>query len=165
MVATVGGGQITLGDVNHRLDAVLALDRLHGGPVLDPLRPADQPAIRQRQADVLQGLIDGTLLMDAARQAGLEPDKTAADQEIDSLTRAAGSGEKLAAELARNGVTVDDVRSLVEDDTLAGRYVARVLVPKEKGLSVDDAAARWLDAERARRGVKVLVSLDGQPSA
>lgn len=156
VAAVLDGQKITMREVNHRVDVLLALDQLDSGAVLDPLRSADQAELKQRQQYALDDLINGRLLADAARAANLKPDSTSVEHALVTLASEAGGSDALAAELAKHGVTIDDVRALAEEQSLAGTYADQTIAPNADSTTIQNKVGKWLDAERARRGVKVL---------
>lgn len=159
-VAMIGDRTIRMGDLNHRVDVLLALDRLHSGVVLDPTRPADRAELEQRQSQALMTLIDETLLAETAGKSGIRVDPDAIDQEMARLTTQAGGSDALAAELATHVVMVEDVRALFEKGFLANAYVDQVILPNVQCDSPGDPVRVWLSAERLRRGVKILQQPD-----
>ena len=154
--ATIGDRTIRMGELNHRVDVLLALDRLHSGVVLDPARQVDQAELQQRQSHDVMTLIDEALLAEAAGKSGLRVDPDAIDQEMARLTTQGGGGDSLAAELATHGVVVEDVRALFERGFLANAYVDQVILPNAQDDSPRDPLRVWLNAERLRRNVKIL---------
>jgi len=161
VVATIGGVPLFRGaDLDHRLDVVLAIDRLTTGRVLDPTRPADQAEIADRRTYALGNLIDEFLLVEAADRAQVSAPETQVEAEVARLSTAAGGASDLARELAAHGVTPADVRQVFTRGAIARTFIDEHVLSARTVGPPDQAVRAWLDAELARRGVVSTVPAD-----
>jgi hypothetical protein len=145
-------------DVDRRLDLLLALEQLDTGPVLDPSRAADAAEIQQRRQLACRNLIDELLLVDAATNAGFEFDAAAVEAEMQRVAERAGGPHQLERDLHQHGVTIDDMRVLFLRGALAQQYGEDRVLSAETVGPPEEAIRAWLDAERTRRGVRVVDS-------
>jgi len=154
VVATIGGVPLFRGaDLDHRLDVVLAIDRLTTGRILDPARPADQAEIADQRTYALGNLIDEFLLVEAADRAQISAPETQVEAEFARLSTAAGGASDLTRELAAHGVTPADVRQVFTRGATARTFIDEHVLSARTVGPPDQAVRAWLDAERARREV------------
>ncbi len=126
IVAVVDDEPILLSDVENALAEEIYLMRIRGENVSE-----DSATISNLREQVLEKMIDRKVVVVKAREMGIEVTRTeiqdAIDKWIEDMTRAAGSEEAFTAELAREGLTLQDLRLRyrkdIEEQLLVNRFM------------------------------------------
>ncbi len=126
VVLTVNGTELHAADVSMMMGSIQQEVRRSGGTISqDDLVKA-----------ATQRLIEQTLLDQEARRRGLKPDEARVGKVFDQAVRSAGGPEKLEAELARAGMTPQDLRETFDNVDLVRVMIDRDIRPK---ITVTDA--------------------------
>ena len=100
------------------------------GNLSNQLHRMGQQADQQQLIQMAAGrVIDGKLLAQAARKAGLQPDEQRIQDSIASIEKQSGGAERFADSLAQAGMTVEEFTAMLRDMDLAQAYVEKKIRP------------------------------------
>jgi len=138
-VAIVNGEVITEGE----LEREVAIGRVLF-PLLQGIPVDNKPETLQRmRSDLLSSLVDELLLVQAAREAGLEVTDAEVDDRLNEILSQTGlSKEELTERLVSVGVTLDDLRASLRSTLLAQRFVREN--PPPEGISAKSPSNAWV---------------------
>jgi hypothetical protein len=143
VLAVVGGGVITLSDVNAATELGLVVPA-----------PGDDPV-----GAVLAQLIDRKLqLSEVDRYAPPEPAADEVDREVAMVERRFASPEAFAAALARSGMDLAHLRQFVRENLRIRAFLAQRFASRDDRRQ--QAVDAWMAGLRRRTDVVVLRALD-----
>ncbi|MFZ1946407.1 MAG: peptidylprolyl isomerase [bacterium] len=142
IAAVVDKTPIFSSDVEKSLAEELYMRRLRGEPT-----PVDSAELEALRGELLESLIDRRIVLAGAEREGIEVTGTEVEDGLDQwladLTRSVGSDKAFAAEMEKQGLTLDDFKSRYRKDIEEQLYVSKFM--RSKFASVDIAEA---DLER-----------------
>ena len=83
---------------------------------------SDESIVSQIRSQVLEGLIDNTLILSAAKASGITATDEAIQAKYDELVQELGSQEELTKRMGEIGLTEEKLRSNIKDRILADAY-------------------------------------------
>jgi peptidyl-prolyl cis-trans isomerase SurA len=138
IAAVVDKAPIFASDVDKSLAEELYMRRLRGEP-----GPADSAGLEALRRELLESLIDRRVVLAGAEKEGIEVTGTEVEDGVDQwladLTRSVGSDKAFAAELERQGVTLDDFKSRYRKDVEEQLYVSKFMRKEFASVGVAEA--------------------------
>jgi peptidyl-prolyl cis-trans isomerase SurA len=147
IVAVVDKAPIFASDVEKSVAEEIYMRRLRGEPAA-----ADSAELEALRRDLLEGLIDRRVVLANAEKQGIEVTGTEVedglDQWLGDLARSVGSDKAFAAELERQGITLDDFKNRYRKDVEEQLYVSKFMRKEFATVDVADAdLARFFEAK------------------
>lgn len=131
VVAEVNGDAIPMADFQRQLTDTRTYLMNEG--LIDPETDEGQAALRALRDQVLEQLIDQTLIMQAAEEQGLTVTDAELEASIEGIKKDLGSDEAFAQSLAANNLTKEEFRKLQRQQLLSRKLMDRITeeIPNE----------------------------------
>jgi peptidyl-prolyl cis-trans isomerase SurA len=141
IVAIVDKNPVFASDVERAIAEDLYVRRLRGEAL-----PADSAALAALRGEMLESLIDRRLVIAKAKKDGIEVTATEVedglDQWLSDLVRSSGSEATFAAELAKQGLSLDDFKGRYRKEIEEQLYVSRFMRQELAAIEVSETDLR-----------------------
>jgi len=118
LIASVNGDEILQGELMTRFKQVIYQIELQGGTVVK----GSEDAVKLKE-QVLDNLINDRLLLQKAEKENLTATAEEIDNGVADIIKQVGSEEDFNSQLARENMTLDDFRKLVEGQIIIQKYI------------------------------------------
>ncbi|WP_227394241.1 SurA N-terminal domain-containing protein [Jeotgalibacillus aurantiacus] len=125
VVATVNGEEILGADYNNVLQRTQMQFQMQGQD------PTSEEAANQMKEQALNLLIDQTILLQKADEAGLEASEEEIDEEYAAFAEQNGGEEQLTTSIEEQGMTVEELRGQMAESIKFEKYIDQVAPVEE----------------------------------